>query len=58
MTLKLPGDPKKRETVQLMDVTEKLWKGRKYRNKAHKAMKNLQNGLKAIVATNGGPTVR
>ena len=58
MTLKLPEDPKKSKTVQLMEVTEKLWKSRKYRNKAREAMKKLPNALKAIVATNGGPTGR
>ena len=48
MTLKLPEDPKKSKTVQLMEVTEKLWKSRKYRNKAREAMKKLPNALKAI----------
>ena len=56
MTLKLPEDPKKSKTVQLMEVTEKLWKSRKYREKAHEAMKKLANNLEAVVATNGSPT--
>ena len=58
IALKLPEDPKKRKTVQLMEVTEKLWKSRKHQNKAPVAMKKLPNALKAIVATNGDPTGR
>ena len=58
MTLKLPEDPKKSKTVQLMEVTQKLWKSRKYRNKARKAMKKLPDALKATAATNGGPRGR
>ena len=58
MTLKLPKDPKKSKTVQLMEVTEKLWKSAKYQRKAREAMKKLPNALKAIVATEGGPTGR
>ena len=42
------------KTVQLMEATEKLWKGDKYRNTAREAMKKLPNALKAIVTTNGG----
>ena len=56
MTFKLPDNPRKSKTVQLMEVTEKLWKSREYRNKAREAMKKLPNALKAIIATNGGPT--
>ena len=34
MILKLPEDPKESEsTAQLMEVTEKLWKGRKHRTR-------------------------
>lgn len=58
LTLQLPKDPKKSKTVQLMEVTEKLWKSEKYQKKAREAMKKLPNALKAIVATNGGPTGR
>ena len=58
MTLKLPEDQKKRKTVQLMEVIEKLWKSREYQNRARKAMKKLPNALKAIVTTNEGPTWR
>ena len=41
-----------------MEVAEKLWMSRKYRNKAREAMKKLPNALKAIVATKGGQTGR
>ena len=58
MTLKLPKDPKKSKTVQLMEVTEKLWKSEKYQKKAREAMQKLPHTLKAIVASNGGPTGR
>ena len=58
MTLKLPKDPQKSNTVQLMESTKKLWKSTKYRNKARNAMMTLLNALKAIVATNVGPTGR
>ena len=58
MTLKHSKDPKKSKTVQLMEVTEKLWKSAKYQRKAREAMKKLPNALKAIVATEGGPTGR
>ena len=56
MTLKLPDDPKKSKTVQLMEVTGKLRKSGKYRRKARIEMKKLPDALEAIVATNGGPT--
>ena len=46
------------KTVQLMEVTEKLWKSRNYRNNALEAMKKLPNALNAIVATKGGPIGR
>ena len=58
MTLQLPNDPTKSKTVQLMEVTEKLWKSEKYQKKAREAMKKLPHALKAIIATNGGPTGR
>ena len=58
MSLELPEDPKKSTFVQLMEITEKRCKGRKYRNKACDAIKKLQNALNAIVATNGRPTWR
>jgi len=50
--------PKKSKTVQLMEVTEKLWKSDKYQKKAREAMEKLPSALKAIAATNGGPTGR
>ena len=34
MTLQLPNDPTKSKTVQLVEVTEKLWKSEKYQKKA------------------------
>ena len=58
MTLKLRVERKKSEVVQLMELTEKPKNSRKYQNKAREAMKNLPNALKAVVATNGGPTGR
>ena len=58
MTLQLPKDPKKSKTVQLMEVTEQLWKSEKYKKKAREVMKKLPNALKAIAATDGGPTGR
>ena len=58
LTLQLPEDPKKSKTVQLMEVTEKLWKSKKYKEKAFAAMKKLPNALKAILDVDGGPTGR
>ena len=58
MTLKLPKDPLKSKTVQLMEVTEKLWKSEKYQKKAHEAITKLPIALKAIAAANDGPTGR
>ena len=58
MTLRLPKGPKKSKTIQLMEVTEKMWKSRKNRSKPREAMKKLPNVLKAIYASNGDPTGR
>ena len=60
MTLKLPHDPRKikKKTAQLLEVTEKLCKYRRYREKACFAMEKLPNALKAIQAIEDGPTGR
>ena len=41
LTLQLSKDPKKSKTVQLVEVTEKLWKSEKYQKKAHEAIKSF-----------------
>lgn len=58
MALSLPKDPNKSKTVQLMEVTEKLWKSKKYKDKAKLAMKKLPHVLKDIIEADGGPTGR
>ena len=58
LTMQLPEDPRKSRTVQLMEVTRKLWKSEKYKQKARLAMTKLPNALKAILEADGGPTGR
>lgn len=46
------------ETCELIDQTNKLWKSRKYKEKAKNAMKKLENAFKMVVECDGGPTGR
>ena len=56
LALKLHEGPLKSNTVQLIEVTEELWRSQKYRDEARDAMNKLPRALKAIKAAEGGPT--
>ena len=58
MTLSLPKDPRNSKTVQLMEVTEKLWKSGKYQENAKLTAKKLSHALKDIIEADGDPTGR
>ena len=45
-------------TCDLYDNIPKVWKSKKYKNKAKDAVSKLPNALKAILQKKGGPTGR
>ena len=58
MNLALLEDPRTSKSVQLMENTRKLWTSAKYHEKAPIAKQKLPKAVKAIIATDGGPTGR